>query len=124
MKTQVLMLGQLIEKTINDSAYDLEASVKADILLMGSFQYSTEASDIDLVFIYRISNYENIRRLKKVLSEVIWESFKIPVHYTTLSKNEYGQMIELRQEKSCVLYEYSFTKECAPNMIDSNKLLP
>ena len=33
---------------MTEQASDLEESVKADVFLMGSFQYTEEANDIDL----------------------------------------------------------------------------
>lgn len=47
-----------------------------------------------------------MKRLKDVLAEAIYDTFNIPVHYTTLSENEYEEMYALRQEKQCVLFEY------------------
>lgn len=62
--------------------------------------------DIDLILIYSIANYDAMKRLKDVLAEAIYDTFNIPVHYTTLSENEYEEMYALRQEKQCVLFEY------------------
>ncbi len=53
-----------------------------------------------------IANYDAMKRLKDVLAEAIYDTFNIPVHYTTLSENEYEEMYALRQEKQCVLFEY------------------
>lgn len=64
----------------------MEESVKADVFLMGSFQYTEEANDIDLILIYSIANYDAMKRLKDVLAEAIYDTFNIPVHYTTLSE--------------------------------------
>jgi len=58
------------------------------------------------VYIYSIANYDAMKRLKDVLAEAIYDTFNIPVHYTTLSENEYEEMYALRQEKQCVLFEY------------------
>lgn len=107
MQNQVYILGQLIEKIMTDLVLDLEESVKPDIFLMGSFQYTEKAKDIDLIIVYKIPNYDKIKLLKHVLAEGIYETFKIPVHYTTLSKNEYTEMEALRQEKQCVLFKYN-----------------
>ncbi len=104
------MLGQLIERIITGPAADLETLVKADIMLMGSFQYTIEAHDIDLILVYRNADYDSIKSLKDVLATAIFEAFKIPVHYTTLSYDEYDQMWELRQERQCVLYTSCITK--------------
>lgn len=41
-----------------------------------------------------------MKRLKDVLAEAIYDTFNIPVHYTTLSENEYEEMYALRQENS------------------------
>lgn len=38
---------------MTEQASDLEESVKADVFLMGSFQYTEEANDIDLILIYK-----------------------------------------------------------------------
>lgn len=43
MQNQVYILGQLIERIMTEQASDLEESVKADVFLMGSFQYTEEA---------------------------------------------------------------------------------
>ena len=101
------ILGQLIEKIMTEQALDLEESVNADVFLMGSFQYTEDANDIDLILVYKKSNYDEIKRLKDFLAEVIYESFNIQVHYTTLSENEYEEMKALRQEKQCALFEYN-----------------
>lgn len=87
------------------TALDLEESVSADVFLMGSFLYTTDAKDIDLVFVYRIANYDNIKNLKKILAEAIYNTFNIPVHYTTLSQSEFEEMKELRLEKNSLLFE-------------------
>ena len=58
------------------------------------------------ILIYSIANYDAMKRLKDVLAEAIYDTFNIPVHYTTLSENEYEEMYALRQEKQCVLFEY------------------
>lgn len=76
------MLGKLIERIITGPASDLETVVKADIMLMGSFQYTIEAHDIDLILVYRNADYDSIKSLKDVLATAIFEAFKIPVHYT------------------------------------------
>lgn len=81
----------------------MEESVKADVFLMGSFQYTEEANDIDLILIYSIANYDAMKRLKDVLAEAIYDTFNIPVHYTTLSENEYEEMYALRNIKQYLL---------------------
>lgn len=68
---------------MTEQASDLEESVKADVFLMGSFQYTEEANDIDLILIYSIANYDAMKRLKDVLAEAIYDTFNIPVHYPT-----------------------------------------
>lgn len=59
--------------------------------------------EIEHIEIIRIGT---MKRLKDVLAEAIYDTFNIPVHYTTLSENEYEEMYALRQEKQCVLFEY------------------
>lgn len=86
-------------------ALDLEESVNADVFLMGSFLYTEDANDIDLVFVYKKANYNNIRILKTAIAEAVFETFHISVHYTTLSNREYEEMNELRMEKNSVLFE-------------------
>lgn len=54
---------------MTEQASDLEESVKADVFLMGSFQYTEEANDIDLILIYSIANYDAMKRLKDVLGK-------------------------------------------------------
>lgn len=47
---------------MTEQASDLEESVKADVFLMGSFQYTEEANDIDLILIYSILEMNSIKR--------------------------------------------------------------
>ena len=85
--------------------WDMEEIVKADVILMGSFIDTEEANDIDLIFVYRTDKFNLIKILKNDLAEEIFKTFHIPVHYTTLSWGEYGEMEELRLEKNCVLFD-------------------
>jgi predicted nucleotidyltransferase len=106
VQDQVLILGQLIEKIMLGQALALEESVKADVILIGSFQCTVYANDIDLILIYKIPDYEKIKELKKILARAVYEKFKILVHYTTLSKSEYEEMKDLQKEKNSILFIY------------------
>lgn len=86
-------------------AFDLEKIVNADVFLMGSFLYTSEANDIDLVLVYKVANYEHIKKLKKILAEAIFKKFHISIHFTTLNQEEYEAMDEFRLESNCLLFE-------------------
>lgn len=87
-------------------ALALEEAIKADVILIGSFQRTVNANDIDLILIYKIPDYEKIKELKNILARAAYERFNISVHYTTLSKSEYEEMKELQKEENSILFIY------------------
>ncbi len=89
---------------MTEAARDLEGSVRVSIILMGSFQSSMEVNDIDLILVYDKLNISKLKELKMRLANSIYEHYKIPVHYTTLSMNEYMEMTQLHAEKHICIY--------------------
>ena len=102
MKDQVHTLGRLIEKTITNSVLEEKISVK--VILMGSFQFQKTANDIDLILVYKNADYAAIKKLKGLITEALTNEFGLPVHYTTLSQNEYAEMGQLSLERQQVIY--------------------
>lgn len=90
---------------MTETAQNSESSVRVSIVLMGSFQSSIEVNDIDLILIYDKLNIRKLRELKMRLANSIYEHYKIPVHYTTLSMKEYNEMTQLHAEKHIFVYE-------------------
>ena len=91
--------------TMMESYQDLEDSISVSIVLIGSFQSSSEVNDIDLILIYSKLDIIKLKELKMRLANSIYEYYKIPVHYTTLSVKEYKEMTQLHAEKHICIYE-------------------
>lgn len=87
-----------------EDAQDLEGAVRVSVVLMGSFLSSDEVNDIDLILIYDKLNMTKLKELKIRLANSIYEQYKIPVHYTTLSEKEYKEMTQLHREKHVRIY--------------------
>lgn len=79
---------------------------KAELTLISMLSKTKKVITTPPPVLCSIANYDAMKRLKDVLAEAIYDTFNIPVHYTTLSENEYEEMYALRQEKQCVLFEY------------------
>lgn len=90
---------------MTESARDLEDSVEASVILMGSFQNTTEANDVDLIIVYDKFNIEPLKKLKAQIASKTYEQYRIPVHYTTLSRKEYNEMVQLREEKHITIFD-------------------
>ena len=95
-----------------------EQSNNISIVLMGSFQYKEEANDIDILVIYEKYNYIYLKNIKKIISESIYNVFKIKVDFITLSMEEYFQMEKLHVENQILIFStIKFSK-----LLRSNKL--
>ena len=81
-----------------------EKKVKASIILIGSFQNTKKANDIDLIIIYEKYDSAALRELKNLIAIALNEEFELPIHYTTLSYKEYIQMEQLQAEKHKIVY--------------------
>lgn len=92
------------------SARDLEDNVKASVILMGSFQFTNLANDIDLIIVYQIANYGDLKKIKRVITKALDDEFGLPVHYTTLSLNEYADMEQLHKEKHQIIFNANSIK--------------
>lgn len=115
MPSHILILGQLINKIMKNYP---EQSNNISIVLMGSFQYKEEANDIDILVIYEKYNYIYLKNIKKIISESIYNVFKIKVDFITLSMEEYFQMEKLHVENQILIFStIKFSK-----LLRSNKL--
>ena len=90
---------------MTEDAQGLQDDVRISIVLMGSFQSSGKVSDIDLILIYDKLNMYKLKELKIRLANSVYEHYKIPVHYTTISAKEYKEMTHLHKEKHICIYE-------------------
>ena len=106
MLDHINILGHVIERIMINDAYDLEDCVRTKIILMGSFQFTKLVNDIDLIIVYEISDYIALKKIKKIISNALYNTFGLPVHYTTLSKNEYIAMKHLHMEKHQIIFDY------------------
>lgn len=105
MQDHVHILGRLIERIMTEDAQDLECDIRVSIILIGSFQSSKEVNDIDLILIYDKFNMNKLKELKIRLANSIYDHYKVPLHYTTLSAKEYNEMTQLHEEKHMCIYE-------------------
>ena len=90
---------------MTEDVQDLECAIRVSIVLIGSFQNSKEVNDIDLILIYDKFNMNELRELKIRLANSIYDHYKIPIHYTTLSAKEYKEMTQLHEEKHICIYK-------------------
>lgn len=85
---------------------DLELS----IYLFGSFSKMIDANDIDIVIVYNaqdmITATRKILLIKDRFHRVILSKFKLPTHFTTLSKEEVKEFEERKDINLIDLYEY------------------
>lgn len=115
MPSHILILGQLINKIMKNYP---EQRNNISIVLMGSFQYKEEANDIDIIVIYEKYNYIYLKNIKRIISESIYNVFKIKVDFITLSMEEYFQMEKLHVENQILIFStIKFSK-----LLRSNKL--
>ena len=102
MQNQVYILGQLIERIMTEQASDLEESVKADVFLMGSFQYTEEANDIDLILIYKalaLSVSDNMDgKVYAVVKKELDELMKLSNEYFDVRHNDYLNAAKEKRE--------------------------
>lgn len=89
---------------MTDSAVELEREIEASVILMGSFQDTETANDIDLIIIYDKYDFKALRKIKELISITLNHEFGLPIHYTTLSNSEYFEMEKLHVEKHQILF--------------------
>lgn len=89
---------------MTDSGEEYERIVNSSIILIGSFQNSKNANDIDLIIIYEKYDFVALRALKNIIAVSLNHAFGLPVHYTTLSYKEYFQAQKLHVEKHRLVY--------------------
>ncbi len=77
------------------------------IYLFGSFTKTDNANDIDILIIYHyFEDFEKIKtllKLKKKIGNKIYNTFKIPIHFMTLSTKEL-KYISFPQQELIKLY--------------------
>lgn len=86
------------------SAEVYEKKLNASIILIGSFQDTKKANDIDLIVLYEKYDFFALRKLKDLIAIALNCEFSLPIHYTTLSYKEYSQMEQLQVEKHRIIY--------------------
>ncbi len=85
----------MLKKMIRETIYSTDETNKIieSIYLFGSFTKSDSANDIDILIIYK--SFEDPDKLKRVFSikkqigNRIYTTFKTPIHYMTLSTEEW-----------------------------------
>ncbi|MFR5467832.1 MAG: hypothetical protein ACLTIC_03195 [Waltera sp.] len=80
----------------------MEESVKADVFLMGSFQYTEEANDIDLILIYKalaLSVSDNMDgKVYAVVKKELDELMKLSNEYFDVRHNDYLNAAKEKRE--------------------------
>lgn len=94
----------MIGNVIIGSAEVYEKIINASIILIGSFQDTRKANDIDLIILYQKYDFFALRKLKNLIAIALDCEFGLPIHYTTLSYKEYFQMEQLQVEKHRIVY--------------------
>lgn len=89
---------------MKQSGLDLQKEVEASIILMGSFQYSDIANDIDLIIVYNNYDFEALKKLKQMIANMLSNEFYLPIHFTTLSNKEYIETKKLHKEKHTFIF--------------------
>ena len=84
---------------------DLEGDGRVSVILMGSFQFSKEANDIDLILVYENISFTTLTAIKRLIAQKLLEEFDLLTHYTTLSKREYREMKQLHEEKHLMIFD-------------------
>ena len=67
---------------------DWEEDWEVNIYLFGSFLKRKQSNDIDLLIIYNSISFRKVKDVKKNISYQLQDMFGIPVHFTTLSREE------------------------------------
>lgn len=83
----------------------LEKKIEASIYLMGSFQDSVEANDIDLIIVYREYDFQALRKIKSSIERSLSGEFGLPIHFTTLSDCEYLEVENIRSERHQIIFD-------------------
>ena len=93
---------------------DLEEELDISIYLFGSFQKRRKCNDIDLLIIYNCISFKKVKEIKKKISYRLQDMFGIPVHFTTLTKEELKKTPGMNIEKFHIVYDCKLTlKEIA-----------
>ena len=100
LRDHVVILDREIERIIASLENDLEVS----IYLFGSFMSGEKSNDIDLLIVYNNGFYAQIKELKKVVSLQLQRKYNIPIHFTTLTKEEFECLENMKAMQAHVVY--------------------
>ncbi|MFV0551531.1 MAG: hypothetical protein ACK5L6_06400 [Anaerorhabdus sp.] len=102
-------------KKLSTSYYEIHRRDLSTIRVFVSNYYALSLSDyydvledyddIDLIIVYKIANYVALKKLKSIITKTLNDEFGLPVHYTTLSQNEYAEMEQLHIEKQQIIFD-------------------
>ena len=84
------MLKQMMRETI--FSMDEANKILESIYLFGSFIETTSANDIDILILYHyfecLNEMKTLYNIKRQIGNKIYVTFKIPIHFMTLSTDE------------------------------------
>lgn len=83
---------------------DMEEDLDINIYLFGSFQKKRQSNDIDLLIVYNGIGFKKVKEVKKNISYKLQDMFGIPVHFTTLSREELLKTPGMNIEKFHIVY--------------------
>jgi len=84
----------------------LEEESEVNIYLFGSFLQKRESNDIDLLVVYNKISFSFVKQIKKNISICLQDIFGLPVHFTTLTKEELGELRNLDIRKTHLVYGF------------------
>lgn len=80
--------------------------MEASIFLFGSFMLREQCEDIDLLIVYNIGFYEQVKNLKRAISLVLQKQFNLPIHFTTLTREEFECLEDTKTMQMHVVYSF------------------
>lgn len=89
----------ILDQEIGKIMHLLENELEVNIYLFGSFLVKREANDIDLLILYGDISHHKVNGLKYDISVILQEKFHLPVHFTTLSREEVEDIKEINLNK-------------------------
>ena len=84
MRDRIHMFDQLIERIITDKKLEIR------IILFGSFIYAEKYNDIDILLLYDKLEFYYVKACKLRISQELQRVYKVPIHFTTLTVDEYS----------------------------------
>ena len=62
--------------------------------------------DIDLLIVYNTGFYAQVKNLKRVISSYLQRQFNLPIHFTTLTKEEFECLENMKTMQMHVVYSF------------------